>query len=90
MECEWNNKRKGDRGIPYSGIKYDFQKLVISNADLRLMIFLKKKTHNLEELDQYFEDSINLCQNLPVGSKFLFIAFDQSIKGFHYTEKIKT
>lgn len=89
MECEWSNKRKEARRIPYSGIKYDFQKLVIANADLRLMIFLKKKTHNLEELDQYFEDSINLCQNLPVGSKFLFIAFDQSIKGFHYTEKIK-
>lgn len=53
------------------------------------MIFLKKKTHNLEELDQYFEDSINLCQNLPIGSKFLLIAFDQSINGFHYTEKSK-
>lgn len=43
VECEWNPKKRGEKKkIPYSGIKYDFQKLLIANADLRLMIFLIK------------------------------------------------
>jgi len=39
VECEWQQKRRGDKANPFSGIKYDFQKLLISNAELRLMIF---------------------------------------------------
>ena len=75
-ECEWKSKRKKDSPTPYSGIKYDFQKLLLANASLRLMILQKKSTHRLEELYDYFD-------------RFLFIAFDADMHGFHYLEKSK-
>ncbi|HWZ21618.1 MAG TPA: hypothetical protein VNW06_03130 [Cytophagaceae bacterium] len=89
MECEWHQKRKGDSKVPYSGIKYDFQKLLVANSELRLMIFLIKKEDDLLELDQYFDRAIENYKHLEKKSRFLFIAFDEKIKGFHYTEKIK-
>lgn len=75
MECEWNPRRKGDSKVPYSGIKYDFQKLIVSNAGLRLMIFKIKKLSNLDELGRYFQNNITNYTQLPLKSAFLFIAF---------------
>jgi hypothetical protein len=90
VECEWNPKRKGDKKkIPYAGIKYDFQKLLVANSELRLMIFIIKKDDDLIELDKYFEKAIELCKHIAIYSRFLFIAFDERIKSFYYTEKIK-
>ncbi|MBB4804949.1 hypothetical protein HNP38_000221 [Chryseobacterium defluvii] len=89
VECEWNPKRKGDNIVPYSGIKYDFQKLLVANADLRLMIFIIKKDNDIFELDQYFDRAIDNYAHLKPNSKFLFIAFDERIKGFHYINKLK-
>lgn len=89
VECEWNPKRKGDRKIPYSGIKYDFQKLLVANADLRMMIFIIKQDNDILELDIYFDKAISNYKHLEKNSKFLFVAFDERINGFHYTEKLK-
>ena len=50
MECEWQQKRKGDKVNKFSGIKYDFQKLLVANAELRLMIFKVVKQTDLDEL----------------------------------------
>lgn len=58
VECEWNPRRKGDSKTLYSGIKYDFQKLLIANADLRLMIFKIAKETELEVLGGYFNSAI--------------------------------
>lgn len=89
VECEWNPRKRGVRKIPYSGIKYDFQKLLIANSELRLMIFIIEKEKDIVELDKYFDKAIDLYKHLELNSKFLFIAFDERINGFHYTEKIK-
>ena len=93
VECEWNPKRNGERKqVPYSGIKYDFQKLLIANADLRLMIFRirkRDKEEDLQELSNYFDKAINSYRNLAGNSKFLFIAFDEGGKQIRYTEKFK-
>ena len=89
MECEWNLRRKGDSKVPYSGIKYDFQKLIVSNAGLRLMIFKIKKLSNLDELGRYFQNNITNYTQLPLKSAFLFIAFCDLTKSFYYREIIK-
>lgn len=89
VECEWNPKRKGERKVSYNGIKYDFQKLLVANSDLRLMIFIIKNDTDILELDRYFDKAIDNYANLNLGSKFLFIAFDQRINGFHYVAKQK-
>jgi hypothetical protein len=98
VECEWGMKRKGDTtGKPYSAIKYDFQKLLVTNAKLRLMIFkiTRGKNHKRNsDLDKYFDKAIKSYRHLEKNPKFLFIAFDESArkiqaKGFHYAEKPK-
>lgn len=89
MECEWQQKRKGDRKVPFSGIKYDFQKLLVSNAEFRLMIFKIKNSNDFNFLSEYFEDNISNYEHLLKNSKFLFIAFYDKEKTFYYSEIIK-
>ena len=89
MECEWNPRRKGDPKVPFSGIKYDFQKLLVSNAELRLMIFKVKKLSDLDELDSYFKSNIKNYKHLETGAKFLFVAFYDKDKTFYYKEVFK-
>jgi len=86
VECEWRPKRKEDSIIPYSGYKFDFQKLLVANAKLGLMIFIIKKDKPISELDNYFVEAIESYNNLAEDSRFLFIAFDKQIEGFHYAE----
>lgn len=84
MECEWQQKRKGDKVNEFSGIKYDFQKLLVSNAEFRLMIFKVTKPTDFAKLSDYFEDNIGNYKHLEKGSKFLFIAFSEREKTFYY------
>jgi hypothetical protein len=90
MECEWNRVNRKDKNkVPFSGIKYDFQKLLLANAELRLMIFKVNKTVHLEELHTYFIRNIKGYKHLTVGSKFLFIAFPEDQNTFLYCEITK-
>jgi hypothetical protein len=86
-EIEWRPKRDEDSIVPYSGYKFDFQKLLVANADLRLMIFSLRKKDNIEDLGNYFYKAIKSYRNLAKKSKFLFIAFDKRIEGFYYIKK---
>ena len=92
VECEWDWLRADDEsGDEFSAIKWDFQKLLVANADLRVMIFkprIRKGKSLNEKLDQYFTETISGYRNLPSGSKFLFIAFSND--GFWYSQKVKT
>jgi hypothetical protein len=85
-ECEWNPRRKGDSIVPFSGIKYDFQKLIVSNAELRLMIFKIKKSSDLAQLETYFKNTINNYRHLENNAQFLFVAFDDKTNSFHYQQ----
>lgn len=67
-------------------VRYDFQKLLASNAMLRVMIFRVNNKFELEDprkgLSAYFIEAIELYQQLPAGSKFLFICLHHH--NFHY------
>lgn len=90
MECEWNPVHRKDRKkVPFSGIKYDFQKLLLANASLRLMLFKVNKTADLEELHTYFANNISNYKHLPTGAMFLFIAFPKDKTTFLYCEICK-
>jgi hypothetical protein len=92
VECEWDWERKEEkRGAngqrdPYGAIKYDFQKLLVANADLRLMIYRIADENRRSDLDEYFENVANKFENLQENSKFLFIAFEEKTKKLHYAE----
>jgi len=91
MECEWNPVLRGEKlKVPFSGIKYDFQKLLLANAELRLMIFKVRKTIDLENLYHYFRKNIENYKHLPNGSEFLFISFPKDQKTFFYCEILKS
>ena len=84
VESEWEKKRREDkRGDPHSGIKYDFQKLLLSNSGLRLMIFKISKEEELNQLSEYFNNAITKYRPLKKG-EFLFIAFQDKKESFHY------
>ncbi len=89
VECEWYPKRNADSKVPYSGIKYDFQKLVVINAELRLMIFNVNHIDDLLELSNYFENVISNYKYLDKYAQFLFVAFDNKAKSFHFKEIIR-
>ena len=92
VECEWGLRRPNDTLTPkdpFGAVKWDFQKLLVSNADLRLMIF-KERRRNKDEndnLDIYFREAIESYETLEPGSRFLFVAF--GTQEFYYTEKDK-
>lgn len=96
VECEWDwirdderkKKKKTGGGEPdiFGAIKWDFQKLLVANADLRVMIFQERIKKDNDVLDKYFDDTIDGYINL-VEAKFLFIAFGKD--GFWYSEKLK-
>ena len=87
VECEWNpNKKQHIKEVAYSGFKYDFQKLVVCNAQLRLMIFQIKKMDDLINLEEYFNKAIQNYSFLAKGSRFLFLAFFPKEEKVFYKE----
>lgn len=84
VESEWSKKRKADPEDRYSGIKYDFQKLLLPNTGLRLMIFKTTgKTAELENLSRYFLKAIN-TYGPSKHADFLFVGFCNRRKSFYY------
>lgn len=85
VECEWQKRRKGDKTKDkLSDIKYDFQKLLLANTKLKVMIFQTTDLDKeLEELSQYFDKAIETYESKEKGH-FLFIAFCNKKKSFYY------
>lgn len=81
VEAEWSNKRKEDKD-QYGGVKYDFQKLLVANMGLCLMVFQVTK-EGREKLSKYFEEVCNLYECNK--TEFLFIAFSRKEKTFYYS-----
>ena len=85
MESEWGGKRKGadDENDPYGEVKYDFQKLLVCNSPLKLMVF---KTHgnnkDTNKLLEYFQERINESVNTRPNVIFI-IAY------YYYDRKIR-
>lgn len=76
VESEWKN----------NDVRYDFEKLMQSNAKLKLMIccFNSKKGRH-EELQKYFSDAINAYTNHRTDSKYMIaILQDWEPFKFHY------
>ncbi|MFL9836137.1 hypothetical protein ABS768_01425 [Flavobacterium sp. ST-75] len=81
MECEWNRN--------FKEIKYDFEKLLLSNSDYRLMI-CQTNTNNLFELKSYFKNAVQGYELLKQGDRFLVAILDDLISGdFHFELIVK-
>ena len=79
VESEWRNNRGGDK---YGAIKYDFQKLLVANMGLCLMVF-KVTEEGRKSLSTYFEQVYEIYEGHK--SNILFVAFSQRGKTFYYS-----
>jgi hypothetical protein len=98
VECEWRNKiqkgtinegdyyREDGKDISYSAVMYDFQKLLVSNAELRLMIFKLRQFEDLEYMQLYFEKAIEKYKPLQPGDKFLMVAYHEPNKQIYHIQ----
>jgi hypothetical protein len=76
VECEWGGLRD---------IKYDFQKLLFCNGQLRFMIFrikAEKVDRSIDRLHTYFIQSIESYGANEAGTMFIYAAFLTSPKKF--------
>lgn len=99
-ECEWRYHmekavkdgeyyREDGKKLPYSAVRYDFQKLLVSNADLRLMIFKVRHQEDLNLMKDYFDEAIRSYQKLNYTDKFLIVAYQESIKQIYFIQTQK-
>ena len=81
VESEWKRNLKD--------IQYDFEKLLLSNSSLRLMI-CQTNTNNIYELKQYFSKAVESYKLLKKGDRFLIAILDDLITAeFHFELIIK-
>lgn len=90
-ESELGDRRKGDMSkLKNPAVMFDFQKLLVANAELRLLIFKVKNITELDALETYFEKSIAAYKLLEKGSIFLFACFVHETRELLYCEKFKS
>lgn len=62
----------------HTEVKYDFQKLLVTNAELRLMVFgVRGDAYSVLDklLESYFVPAIDGYELLPAGAQFLLVAY---------------
>lgn len=97
IECEWGGYRYFKKDHPnrkngckhdndkYGEVKFDFQKLIVSNATYKIMIFQQQgDDNNLKEIDSYINRQLIEYDALVCGSTILCVAYNKDFKGFRY------
>lgn len=89
MECEWGHKRYKEDD-EYGHVKYDFQKLLVTEADLCVMIFKwRKKDEELiaagkeNALSKYFQNAINGYEG-SLKNRILCIGYCNKFESFYF------
>ena len=80
VESEWGASTKSKNTgkiIQYGEVKSDFQKLLIANADIRILIFRKiaYKDYELNKLFEFFKCRINKYSANRDDAVFLFVCY---------------
>lgn len=85
MESEWKGKRyapnNNDKEDPYGEVKFDFQKLLLANADIKLMVYKEHRTGKGYSLNEYFTRRIKEYQQGKPSDYFLFACYSRRMKG---------
>ena len=80
-ECEWSGERS---------IRYDFQKLLIARADLRLMVFDGTKSPGYRDIFLKLARYICRCTHTEVGDAWLFAAWTPERFVYHNINALQT
>ena len=87
MESEWKGKRTASDGHddndPYGEVKFDFQKLLLSNADIKLMVYRKHgdKSRTDIDLEHYFQRRIDNYRQGATTALFIFARYSGKENG---------
>ena len=87
MESEWGGTRKEskykDGNDPYGEVKFDFQKLLVSNAEIKLMVYGHHggKEYADEDLDHYFQSRIDAYRQGAQTDFFIFARYSYRKNG---------
>ena len=89
VECEWGCKRRNDVD-EYGHVKYDFQKLLVTESDLCVMIFKwRKKDEKLiaagkeNALSEYFQNAVNGYEGY-LKNRILCIGYCNKFESFYF------
>lgn len=74
-ECEWN--------VGIGHIKYDFEKLLLANAPLRVMI-CQATADTMQATKDYFADALAIYQHGSHDARFLIIILEKTPETFKY------
>lgn len=81
MESEWGGKSRNKDGDLYGEVKFDFQKLLLSNSSIKLLVFCTHGPHELiNQLYEYFQERINEYNQIDKNSIFVFVRYSNSWK----------
>ena len=78
LECEWGRKLKD--------IKFDFEKLLLANSEMKFMI-CQAKPNQFEQFCNYFEKAVSSYQLLQSGSRIVVAILDDYNTGL-FTYKL--
>lgn len=69
----------------FQGLKYDFEKLLVANADFRVFICFNEGNYdypaNVDRLVAFFEAAVSSYKNLPLNSRILVLVWDDWMTG---------
>ena len=93
FEIEWGNTRykeeKNNHHIRFGEAKYDFQKLIVSNAELCVFIFQINKTmcinKDFEEIIEFIRTQFFEYNRLIDNTPFLLVGYDKKRKSFMHS-----
>jgi hypothetical protein len=68
VEIEWDMK--------FNGIRYDFDKLIIGRAELRVLIYQAKNKETIDKFNNELIKRIKSFKYSMKGDRYLFIAFN--------------
>lgn len=85
LESEWHRSRNKakTKGVPYAAVKYDLQKLIVCNADVKVMIFKESSKCGIEYMDNYIAYLLRMYKS-KVNGRFLCVAYRHNLKSFVY------
>jgi hypothetical protein len=95
---DWTQEEKdawNEALAEHTEVKYDFQKLLVTNAELRVMVFGVRGDAKviLEKLSEsYFDPVVEEHKQLPMGARFLLVAYHfegEGCKGFYWRELVR-
>ena len=78
MESEWDRSK--------GSIDYDFQKLMVVRADLRVMLFNTKKKEKWEEIISSLKEQVKKFSQSQDGDRYLFGGWIDEKEAFEFEE----